>query len=101
MRYTISFDLRLGNDYSVSYQDAPAVRCVVHHHHYTRLLAVHHAERAGGRREQDFTASSGELANTEGSSEWTHEILCCTHKAMRPSDARLNTTFPRAATPAL
>ena len=25
----------------------------------------------------------------------------CTHKAMRPSEARLNTTLPRAATPVL
>ncbi len=52
MCYTVSFDLRFRNDYSVSYQDAPAVRCVVYHHHYARLLAVHHAKRAAEKKER-------------------------------------------------
>lgn len=29
------------------------------------------------------------------------ELIICTHKAMRPSEARLNTTLPKAATPVL
>lgn len=96
MCYTISLDLWFRNDYSVSYQDTPAVRCVVHHHDYACLLAVYHAKRtAGKQKEHSVNQEFSEECGRE------HLVMRCTHKAMRPSEARLNTTLPRAATPAL
>jgi len=58
MSYAVPLDLRLRNDHSVSDEDAPAVRCVVHHHHDTRLLAVDHAKctAGGGERVQGVTS---------------------------------------------
>lgn len=101
MCYTVSLDLRFRNDYRVSYQDAPAVCCVVHHHHYTCLLAVHHAKRTAGKKGIQIIFSTVSPSH----SIWIIELIMietsCTHKAMRPSEARLNTTLPRAATPAL
>lgn len=95
MRYAVSFELRFRNDYSVSNQDAPTVCCVVHHHHDARLLAVHHAKRTGGGKRAKISPTALKI-------KWAiNEKWSCTHKAMRPSEARLNTTFPRAATPAL
>lgn len=42
VRYTVSLDLRFGNDNSVTNQDPPAVCGIVNHHNDARLLAVHH-----------------------------------------------------------
>lgn len=66
MCYIVSLDLWFRNDYSVSYQDAPAVRCVVYHHNYARLLAVHDAKGTAEKqkvysRNQDFSEASGQV----------------------------------------
>lgn len=98
MCYTISLDLWFRNDYSVSYQDAPAVRCVVHHHNYAGLLAVYHAKCTAGRQEEQ-SVNQDFFFYEECGRELV--VIRYTHKAMRPSEARLNTTLPRAATPAL
>lgn len=95
MCYDVSLNQRFWNDYSVSNQDAPAVRHVVYHHHNARLLTVHHAKCAATHKQKDITSPNIYT--------WTREFeaIPCTHNETLPSAARLNTTLPRAATPAL
>ena len=86
MCYTVSLDLRFRNDYSVSYQDAPAVCCVVHHHHYTRLLAVHHAKRTAGKQgNPDYSLNN--LTNNQSHGIWISELIMIKQAALtRPCD---------------
>lgn len=93
----VSLDVRFRNGHGVTDQDAPAVCSVVNHHHDTRLLLVHHTKCAGKQTQHFFYCNQ-----TPPFHQTPFRLqLFETHKAMRPCGARLNTTFPRTATPVM
>lgn len=84
MCYTVSFDLRFRNNYSVSYQDAPTVCCVVYHHHYTRFLTVHHAKRAGKKKTPSLhQITSSMVTEANFSLWWPNSVYSQGHSTFR------------------
>lgn len=53
------------------------------------------------RKSARFNNTTPEIPKQHVNKWAINDKVSCTHKAMRPSEARLNTTLPRAATPAL
>lgn len=84
VRYTVSLDLRFGNDNGVANQDPPTVRCVVNHHDDARLLAVHHTKRTAEQKNNNKPPSISFLLWKMGLSSRSRN-----EKLTRPCDPQM------------